>query len=90
MPRAAEGKAIQHGGKFGRVFGGILFLSRHGPDPGNGVIKRLAIGAGDGLNGKMDAFVLAAGDLDAITAPGTFERVSPAHSFSSPLDKDSR
>jgi hypothetical protein len=39
----------------------------------------LAIGAGNGLDGKMPALVRAAGDANAITALGTFEQIGTAH-----------
>ena len=42
-------------------------------------MEGLAIGAGNGLDGKMLALVRATGDANAITALGTFEQIATAH-----------
>ena len=79
LARTARRQPVQHRGEFRRGLGRIFPESRRSFEPGHGVVERLAIGAGDGLDGKMLALVRATGYANAITALGTFEQISTAH-----------
>ena len=79
MARTARRQPVQHRNEFWRGLGRIFPEPRRSFEPGHGVVERLAIGAGDGLDGEMFALVRAAGDADTITALGTFEQIGAAH-----------
>ena len=90
LARTARRQPVQHRGELRRGLGRIFPEPRRGFEPGHHVVKLLAIGASDGLDGEMFAFVRAAGDAYAITASGTFKRIGAAHRWWSPLDKAPR
>ena len=79
LTRTARRQPVQRRGEFRRGLGRIFPESRQGFESDHSVMECLAIGAGNGLDGKMLALVRAAGDASAITAPGTFEQISTAH-----------
>ena len=71
---------VEHRGELGSRFVAAIghgrrrrFEFRHG------VIKLLAVGADDGLDGKMLARARATGDPGAVTASETFKQISAAH-----------
>ena len=79
LARTARRQPVQHRGKFRGDLGRISLEPRRGFESDHRVVERLAVNASDGLDGEMFAFSRAARDVSAITAPGTFEQISPAH-----------
>ena len=70
---------VQRRGEFRRGLGRIFPEPRQGFESDHSVMECLAIGAGNGLDGKMPARLRPAGDANAITALGTFEQIGTAH-----------
>ena len=73
LARTARWQPVQRGCEFWRGCGWIFLLPRRGLEPDYRIMERPAIGAGNGLNGKMFTLGCAAGDPGVIPTFGTLE-----------------